>query len=241
MIYVHSPATIIVSVSMEFTFLGCIERGEKVVYLLQHHHIREGIMRVRQFLSVIGLLLFAHSASGFDGERKGFVLGGGLGFAPVAEWTRDYGQYSNRDNQASLGLHIIVGHAWDDHNMIVYEGNATAFRQREQDVIPFPDEELPSLLANDDVLGQGFNGAAWYHYYGEPGRTMFSTVGFGLYVFDHDSRLDSDPGYGVLFGGGYEFSRHWQAGAYFSFGETEREGEAYKHVHLNVLVTGIAF
>ena len=40
--------------------------------------------------------LLASSAMSFDGMRKGFVLGGGLGFSPTAEWKIDNSEYSEK-------------------------------------------------------------------------------------------------------------------------------------------------
>jgi hypothetical protein len=43
-------------------------------------------------ISVIGLMatsIIASSAMAFDGQRQGSVLGGAIGFAPVASWSGD--------------------------------------------------------------------------------------------------------------------------------------------------------
>ena len=39
------------------------------------------------FMVIVLTLLVASSSFGFDGNRKGFVLGGGLGIAPTAGWS----------------------------------------------------------------------------------------------------------------------------------------------------------
>ncbi|MCH7948288.1 MAG: hypothetical protein IIC66_10870 [candidate division Zixibacteria bacterium] len=132
----------------------------------------------RLILMVIVLtLLTASSSFGFDGHRRGFVLGGGLGFSPVASWEVDGTTID--ESGAGIGLNLLIGYAWDDQNMIVYEGNIAGWK---------------SDFFLDRQVSQGFNGASWYHYFGETGRTAFATLGIGyitaanFQVIGHSSR-----------------------------------------------------
>jgi len=175
------------------------------------------------------VVLIAAPASAFDGYRKGFVLGGGLGIAPNASWSWDY-EGGEDDNGAGVGLNLLIGYSWDEHNMIVYEGNVVAYSTLE-----------------DLTASQGFNGISWYHYFGPAGRSFFTAVGIGAYVFqltedkgDRES-ASTDPGPGVLIGGGYEFARHVQVGAYLSFGRTSEFGIDWEHTHASILVSAVAF
>ncbi len=93
----------------------------------------------------------------------------------------------------------------------------------------------------DQTITQGFNGAAWYHYYGQMGKSFFTAVGLGVYVFDVQDFDANDPGAGVLLGVGYEFARHWQTAVYVSAGKTTSAGVDFKHSHINVTVGAIAF
>jgi len=162
-----------------------------------------------------------------SGDRTGFILGGGLGFSPVSSWSREgyyyFGQFvpSVDETGAGVALHLMIGYAWDDFNMIVYEGNVTGW-------------------SSFNVTSQGFNGAAWYRYYGTPGHSAFTTAGIGFYVFGDDFDFN-DPGIGLLLGGGYEFARHWQFGGYLSFGRTFYGGLNYDHYHLSVLFTRVVY
>jgi hypothetical protein len=184
-------------------------------------------------MGLVVLMLMASSAMAFDGRRKGFVLGGGLGLAPAASWRGDLDVTPKfEDSGAGLGLHLVIGYAWDNFNMIVYEGNVVGY--------------------SSDAYGvgftayQGFNGACWYHYFGPAGKTIFTAVGLGAYTFRGELDFvgidfENDPGGGVLAGAGYEFSPHWQAGVYVSAGQTSEPGIDYDHAHINLLVSGIAF
>lgn len=195
-------------------------------------------VRWRILFAVLFLsLMVTSSSSAFDGKRRGFVLGGGLGFAPHANWGRISGI---EESKTAFGLNLIIGYAWSEENMIVYEGNVAGYK---------------SDVLNTDIA-QGFNGASWYHYFGSQGKAIFTIVGLGLYVFDSDKvplidnmgdRIGTqggthDPSFGMLVGGGYEFARHVQIGSYLSVGQTNRtRSEAYHHMHINILVSAIAF
>ncbi len=168
------------------------------------------------------VFLMASSSFSFDGNRNGFVLGGGLGFAPTAEVSLD-GSSPDASSSSGFGLNLLIGYAWDENNMIVYEGNVAGY------------------TINSIDLAQGFNGASWYHYFGLPGKSLFTTVGLGFYVFEADGFDANDPGGAFLLGAGYEFSPHWQVGAYFSSGKTTDPIFDYKHNHFNILISGIIF
>ena len=177
-------------------------------------------------VSVILSILLAGSALGFDGDRKGFVLGGGLGIAPMAKWSVELGSDDYDEENTGLALHILIGGAIDEKNMIVYEGNATAYTT---DIL-------------DKTAAQSFNGAVWYHYFGNTGKSAFTAVGLGFYSFKVEDFDANDPGLGILLGGGYEFSKHWQFGAYLSFGKTtEASVFDYKHSQISLLISTVAF
>ena len=186
-------------------------------------------MRLKIVVYVLGALLLATSAFGFNGQRQGFVLGGGLGLSPASKWEVDkiigFEVNGAEETNAGVGLHLVIGYAWDNYNMIVYEGNGTGY---DSDFF-------------NQTMTQTFNGASWYHYYGEMGKAAFTTVGLGLYGFDGENLSANDPGIGLLLGGGYEFTRHWQFGAYIGFGKTSDAGVDFSHATFNILISGIAF
>lgn len=176
-------------------------------------------------ITLMAVLFMATTACAFDGMRKGFVLGGGLGVAATADWELDFSGVSFSEDGSGLGLHVLIGYAWDEQNMIVYEGNVASWKS---DLI-------------DETIAQGFNGAAWYHYFGPVGKSFFTAAGVGFYVFKVDTYEDNDPGFGLLLGGGYEFARHVQVAAYFSTGKTEDSGVDFNHTHFNILLSAVAF
>lgn len=193
---------------------------------------------IRKRLTTIGLVavigLSCSSAWGFDGQRKGFVFGGGLGVAPSASYSVEIGSFA--ENRAGAALNLIIGYAWDEANMIVYEGNVTSYETGRLSI------ETTFLTARGDQrVTQGFNGLAWYHYYGVAGSSFYSILGLGAYVFDIEDLEPNDVGRALLAGVGYEFERHFGVSLYFSAGETTLNGVGFTHSHLSALITVVAF
>ncbi len=182
-------------------------------------------MRLSLLFSAIVLVFCATSVNAFDGNRKGFVLGGGLGFSPYIHTSVSAGFTSIEGNEdkAGVAIKLYIGYAWDEHNMLVYEGNYAAYED------------------NDNTLMQGINCAAWYHYFGEKGKTLYTTLGLGLYTADSELSDPTDPGAGYLVGIGYEFSPHWQVDVQLSGGKSESSPFEYGHNNLTVMISGVAF
>ncbi len=178
----------------------------------------------KYLIATFVIVLLASSVWSFDGNRKGFVLGGGLGFTPSAKWELD-GASSVSGSSAGVAVNLMLGYAFDEKNMIVYEANAAGYEPSNSTVL----------------LTQGFEGASWYHYFNDSGKTFFSIVGLGVYNFKADGFNSNDIGGGFMLGAGYEFARHWQISAYLSGGKTSDSLFDYKHTTFSILINGIAF
>lgn len=181
-------------------------------------------MKFTRVLTIVLLIvLIAGSVSAFDGMRKGFVLGGGLGMAPVVRASA----FDIDDSEAGLGLNLFLGYAWDEFNMLVYEGNMAGREESGISVV------------------QGFDGAAWYHYFGPQGKSFFTVVGLGFEYYEIEDLDANDRGGAYLIGGGYEFTRHVQVALYFSGGKTTFNffgaDVDMGHNHLSISINAVAF
>lgn len=189
----------------------------------------------KSVLVILVLLVAAGSSFGFDGQRKGFVLGGGLGFSPATHYEADvsilsFGAGTVEETNIGLALHIVIGGAFDERNVLVYEANVVGSQ----------------AAFGDQSVGQGFSGGTWYHYFGPVGRSVFSAVGLGFYTFKFEDLDGNDPGGGLLLGGGYEFARHWQIGVYATFGNSSLSDDVFidadfNHANISVMISGIAY
>ncbi|MBD3297495.1 MAG: outer membrane beta-barrel protein [candidate division Zixibacteria bacterium] len=185
-----------------------------------------------------GLLtvLLTTTANAFDGIRRGFVVGAGVGLTANAGWSADFSIIPDQsDNTAGFGGAFLLGYAWDNQNMIVLEANGTRYST--------------DIGTREDVsVVQGFVGPAWYHYFGPTGTSMYTVVGAGAYIFqwEHDAlgfSDENDPGPGVVVGGGYEFTDQLQVGISVGAGRTEESeaGTRFDHTHINVMLSYVVY
>jgi hypothetical protein len=189
------------------------------------------------FLILI-LVCLAASSFAFDGNRKGFVLGGGIGLAPVSRFS--VGNY--HEDGLGVGVNFVIGYGLDNQNLIVYEGNVS---YRNSELFSKTGWETEYFFdggtIGNQMIGQGFNGAAWYHYFTKKKNSFFSTLGAGVCILQTSDFGSNDFGFGFLVGGGYAFSRHWQVGSYFVNGKTSNGYLDFNHTQLTILFGYIGF
>ncbi len=181
------------------------------------------------------------SAMAFDGQRKGFVLGGGIGVSPSAGIHSDAVLFSLPgggtivdefdESKAGPAANLMIGYAWDEFNMLVFEVNAASFTS----------DILLDDGGNEAEVSLGFVGASWYHYFGPAGHTPFINLGLGSFAFQIEDNDNIDPGFGGQGGVGYEFARHFQVGGYVSFGQSSDGTNDFTHTMVNFIVSGVVF
>jgi hypothetical protein len=161
----------------------------------------------------------------FDGQRKGFVMGGGLGFGPVATVKVD----DFDESYTGIAINLLIGYAWDNQNMITVMRDGVVY------TIDFGSDKV--------TVAQGFGGIVWSHYFSHFDKGGFINLGLGLQDWSslEDEYESNDPGVGVLAGGGYEFTRHVQIYGNFSLGKTSFQNIDFSHTQLTVGVAAIAF
>ncbi len=160
----------------------------------------------RKILFVITILIIVTSQSfAFDGIRKGFITGFGIGYAsggnPVLK---------SNDVELSFngfGGNLFIGYCWDSKNMLLWENIG---------VLHFSSDR-----SKGDAM-KGINGVTWYHYFKTKARTFFTVVGVGEYVTDLDiNNIEyRNSGFGMVVGGGYEFTKQVQFGVYLIGGKS---------------------
>ena len=187
------------------------------------------------------VFLFVSVCSGFDNNRKGFVLGLGAGIAPLS-------QFSNKaikENEPALGFNFIIGHGLDNRNIVAFESNFTyrdsdyyseIGRRTRKTFVPF---DTLSPFHGSQTITQGIQGVSWYHYFSPLPKASFTIVGVGFYTLSPKSISGTDPGLGFLLGGGHGLSRHIQIAGYYSHGQSN--GGNSKHDQVSVLISYIAY
>ena len=179
-------------------------------------------------------LLCASATEAFDGNRAGFVLGGGAGIAPLVYWSEDPGGDSYQGVGAGFGF--MIGYGWNRNNLLVWEMDLAALNHE--------------FERSYETCMQGYAGPSWYRYFGRPGRAAFLAVGLGLQQFLYradyfeDDCSSTEAGGCVRLGAGYEFARHFQVTLSWSNGLTyggPPYRNDYAHSTLNVLVSVVGY
>ena len=197
-------------------------------------------MRRTWFLSVLIVILAAPPAIA-DGQRQGFIIGAGVGVSPISTISGEHRGYSYDELEVGFAVNVLIGFAWNEHNMLVWEGNGSTHGTKH--------------LREGSVL-QGFYGPTWYHYYGETGSGWFTLGGVGWYQYEDTATvriricfncgeeppppLPREDGLGFLVGGGYEFARHYQLSASLGAGRTSGALE-WTHVQLGIFLTAVSY
>lgn len=169
-------------------------------------------------LTGIILICLAASADAWDGQRKGFLLGFGIGpgftsftqrvAASDPSWGGTVSLVSDRENKPGVMTDFKIGYAPDDYWAIYYTSKVSWFG-------------MENALGDNVTVANGL-GAAGITYWFQPhypspfvaGGVGFSTWGLPL----EDPAPDTWVGPGFFAGGGYEFSRNVSVEAYLSLG-----------------------
>jgi len=105
------------------------------------------------------------SALAFDGQRKGFVIGGGLGLGFAGVSSDDWAQ-TDMENMG-YSFNFGIGYAWSEENMIVFLVEGVSY---------YDDYDG----YEDIYMSQSFGGFGYYHYFGMMGNSPFIKAGLGL-------------------------------------------------------------
>ena len=151
-------------------------------------------------------------AGAFDGDRKGFILGGGIGGGTATLEQEMTGAFSGTGPKETKGTFVTdfrIGGAFNEHWMLYYD-NQVWWGKAE-----FTSGE--KIFA----LGIGLIGVSYYFTADAPSFYLVGTV--GLSSFGPSDDYGAQSGFGVSGGVGYEFARHWSAEAVIGWGSPEEE------------------
>lgn len=193
-------------------------------------------------LVLVAVLSLPAGVSAFDGQRKGLILGAGIGFVPVAHWSTEFQGRKTSENVTGMGEFLLVGYGWDQRNILALKANMTLYHS-----------EL-----YDAGMIQGFGGLAWYHYFGKPGNSFFSIAGAGVSrmgeTFEGIKIHFGDDGFGdspeapktatglaYMIGGGYEFLRHYQFMVFVIGGNPSEYGHRYGIYDVYIMISAFVF
>jgi hypothetical protein len=183
---------------------------------------------MKRFSAVAVAMLFLASAVqvwAFDGQRKGFILGGGLGLG-ITSFTEELGPFStDRENKFSFMTDFKIGYAPTEQVEIYYSSKVAWF----------------------DYFGitaaHGYGTAAVSYYLVPQSPTFFLSGGLGFSSISapFESNSDSDIGFGFFVGGGYEFIRHFAVEVDLMYGQPTEGDYSFKGLVPRVTFVATAF
>ena len=187
---------------------------------------------MKRFLLVLVLSLFVvSSAFGFDGVRKGFVLGGGAGIGLSSYTLSGGGATSNRESQFSFMTDFKIGYAPTNQIEIVYTSKGAWFQGD------------GNLLNTFTILNNVSTASVNYYLKPEAPSTFFLSGGLGLASLSapFESNVDSWYGFGFYVGAGYEFVKHYSVAFDFMYGLPEDSGVTFNGLTPRVTFVATAF
>lgn len=162
----------------------------------------------------LSVLLLASQLGAFDGQRKGFVLGGGLGVGFLL------GQEPDFQNKVAAGVNFKIGYAPSNTLEISYTFAAAGLYQ-----LYYENDDYYSVWVHAVALTYHFNPR-------EPGWFLTGGVGPAM-------AWGEDNGLGVIAGFGYEVSKRWSIQADVLYANTGEHNE--KHTMLRLTLNFLAF
>ena len=182
---------------------------------------------MKKFLLVLVLFLFVTSTVwGFNGMRKGFILGGGLGLGMTSYQEELSGYKFDRVNRFAIMTDFKIGYAPNQQWEIYYSDKSSWF-------------DAGSVIALHGV------GTAAVNYYVKPLAPTFylsGGLGFATISTPFEDNSDTDIGLGMFAGAGYEFAKHFAVQFDFMFGmpQESSSGVDYTFTGLTPRVSVIA-
>ena len=158
------------------------------------------------------LVAAAPSAGAFDGDRKGFVLGGGIGGGAASLEQEITGTLSGSGAKETKGTFVTdfrIGGAFNENWMLYYDNQ-----------VWWGSAEFKSGTQTF-ALGIGLVGLSYYFTAGAPSWYLVGSV--GVSTFGPSDDYGAQSGFGISGGAGYEFAPHWSAEAVIGWGNPKEE------------------
>lgn len=219
---------------------------------------------MRSLLLIISLITLTFA---FDGNRQGFILGGGIGyhFTPFSEDLEDPFQeegitsFTFSSTGAFTGAHLANGVCTDffigagiTPQLMVYYENSVLFsrfddERSEIDTLGWPNPGPSEVtVGTSRTFLEGATSIGGRYYFKEEAKSPFVSASAGIAVtkdqtFNVASKGFIGPALGL--GVGYEFYKHLSGELQLQFGYTTDSDDTVKHrfLGIQILFTSIAY
>lgn len=120
-------------------------------------------MKITMVIVLSLTLIAASTAEAFNGKRKGFVMGGGIGVFDLPERYAD-------ESRSKVTFHASIGWGVSSRDLILIEGAGADSREVEN-----------WSGGTSEVFDKSFTFVSWYHYFSPSKSSWFAGIGFGKY------------------------------------------------------------
>jgi len=157
--------------------------------------------KLKLFL-VICILMTSQVANAFDDNRQGFILGLGAGFHNIDTDFNYDGSKFNSESKSGLATSFKIGWGITNQFALYYVRNASWYSA------PYFNGYTTSDITY--LAGISGIGGTFYLSPSAPSGYFLGAIGIGDLSAPFESNIKSDTGSALMFGGGYEVSKHIQ-------------------------------
>jgi hypothetical protein len=182
-------------------------------------------------LTVVLIVLMAISAPAFDGRRKGFILGGGLGFGLTSYTFSPHYPGMDRENKGAFMSDFKIGYAPNDQLEIYYFSKVSWISA---DYTP---ENKATVSTGVGGLGTTYSLKTVLPTFYVAGGLGFSSWSFPF----EDNPPDPMSGFGIFGGAGYEFSRHLNLEFDLMYGTPSKNDVTVKPISVKLTLNALAY
>ncbi len=163
-------------------------------------------MRNPRFVPILTamLVLTVTSADALDNNRRGFVVGFGAGWGSATQELSTSGgglDLSLSSSTGGVATDFRIGHGFNERWLLYYTNQQVFFG------------------LNGDSYAQGLTGIGCMHFFSPQAPALLVEAALGAGVLWNADARDSESGFGLLLGFGYEFARHFQIKADWYYAE----------------------
>ena len=157
-----------------------------------------------------------HPAFAWDGTRKGFILGAGVGGGLISYTQEISGSNisvkSDRENTLAFMYDVRIGYAPSNLWQIYYLSEASWFG-------------LDNIVGDRVTIASGLSGVGVTKYVRAqaPSPFFLGSIGLTTWSTPFEERSGTWVGAGLMLGGGFEFSRHWSVEGNLVWGKPKDE------------------
>jgi Outer membrane protein beta-barrel domain len=162
----------------------------------------------------VSFLVLASQLSAFDGQRKGFILGGGVGVGSLS-WSEGNLDFS----EGVFATNFIIGYAPSNSLEIYYTNNLSLFN------------------GQDYTYYIGVTGVGVTKYLKPSGKGLYFLGGIGLSVGNGywEYSTGSESGFGAIAGIGCDVAKHWRIQGEVIYSDTKDTNSWSFRATINVI------